>query len=64
MLLVPRDLEGLRASAESQLEDYMKNKFLTYYVTCVQDGTTKSEEVGGPMPVTPTRFSLKEWVSL
>jgi len=64
MLLVPKDLEDLLASAESQLKDYMKNNFLTYYVTCVQDGTTKSKEVGDPMPITPTRFSLKEWISL
>jgi len=61
MSLVPKDLEDLLADAKSQLEDYMKNNFLTYYVTCIQDGTTKSEEVGAS--IHSTRFSLREWVN-
>jgi len=47
-------------------EDYMKHHFLTYYVSCVNDGTTKSEETGEPVLTggirTHARFSLAEWI--
>lgn len=53
-------IEDQVKECKSQEEDYMKHHFLSYYVSCVNDGTTKSEEAGEPIPL--TRFSLKEWI--
>ena len=40
-------------------EKYMAENFLTYYVCCIQDGMTTSEEVGPPMK---PRFSLAAYI--
>ena len=45
---------------ESQKEYYMTHHFLTYYVNCVNEGATKSEETG--KPIQPSRFSLSDWI--
>jgi len=53
-------IEDQVQECKSQEEDYMKHHFLSYYVSCVNDGTTKSEETGEP--VKSNRFSLAEWI--
>jgi len=45
---------------ESQLEWYQKEHFLTFYISCILDGETKSKEVGEPISI---GFSLKKWVN-
>lgn len=45
---------------ESQEEYYMEHHFLTYYVSCINEGATKSEETG--KPIQPSRFSLSDWI--
>jgi len=50
---------------ESQEEYYMEHHFLTDYVSCINEGATKSEETGESIPGgirTHTRFSLAEWI--
>ena len=46
---------------ESLEEQYRKEHFLIYYVCCIQDGLTISEEIGLPIPHYP-RFSLETYI--
>lgn len=44
---------------DSEQEWYDSEHFLTYYVTCILEGSTKSEEVGAPLQ---SRFSLATYI--
>lgn len=55
-LVIEGEEEG---TGDSMLEWWMQEHFLTYYVGCVQEGLTVSEETGAPIQ---TRFSLKQWI--
>jgi hypothetical protein len=45
---------------KSQEECYMKHHFLLFYISCINEGATKSEETGEP--IQSNHFSLAEWV--
>jgi hypothetical protein len=45
---------------KSQEEYYMKHHFLMFYINCMREGATKSEETGEP--IQPNHFSLAEWI--
>jgi len=59
-------IEDQIQECKSQEDDFMSHHFLSYYVNCVNDGTTKSEETGEPVLTggirTHARFSLAEWI--
>jgi len=59
MSLVFNKEEDLVQEGESQEEWYMKEHFLTYYVS-LQKEQTISEETGSTIQ---TGFSLKEWIA-
>jgi hypothetical protein len=58
--LVAKPAEARLPEWEAQMDDYMKHHFLTFYVGCILDGSTKSEATGPP--IQPPRFSLGEWI--
>jgi len=52
------DWEDRLAEWESQLEWYLENHFLEYYLACIEAGWTVSKEVGEASSE-PQMFSLK-----
>jgi len=50
-----------KESQESAWDQYLSEHFLTFYVTCMREGATKSEETGEPI-LTSKHFSLAKWI--
>lgn len=64
-LVTDGNIESRLPECESQEQDFMSHHFLTYYVNCINEGATKSEETGKSILGgirTRTRFSLAEWI--
>lgn len=58
-------IEDRIQECKSQEEEYMKHHFLSHYVSCINQGETKSEQTGEIIPGgirTHPRFSLAEWI--
>jgi len=53
-------IEDRIQECKSQEDDFMSHHFLSYYVSCINEGATKSEETG--KPIQPSRFSLSDWI--
>jgi hypothetical protein len=59
--LVPRNLEDLVVQGEAQLEQYMTEHFLTFYVSCILAGEMEIEHAALPARSKP--FSLREYAN-
>lgn len=60
--LRPKSLEDLMLESEVQFRRFLKESFLTYYISCQRQGEAVSEESGEPIMV--KRFSLKEYANV